>query len=142
MSAYVVNKAHIDAMVRLAIRHKMDYYNAGNEPRPDPRGQPNALGQMLLDACVKSVAHRYPKDKLTDLPGPTGAYWVLPYRYSPMGRVPTPVQGLKLVGCFDYQSCEHPDWEKSAAYGFCQALKATLIGALPGYDEAPWEWPD
>jgi len=24
--------------------------------------------------------------------------------------------------------------------GFCDALVAAAIGALPGYDDAPWDW--
>jgi hypothetical protein len=50
------------------------------------------------------------------------------------------VQIIKAVRCLEYQSCEHPGWEESAA---CRLLRA-IIGDdatrnLPGYDEAEWQ---
>ncbi len=95
---------------------------------------------MLVDQNVKSVAHRYEEDTLTDLPGPTNAYWVVPYSYKPLGRVPTALEGLKLLKCYDYQACEDPEWKESEAFAFCEYLTDALITLLPGYEEASWEW--
>ncbi len=50
-----------------------------------------------------------------------------------------PVMILKAIACLEYQSCEHPGWEGSEAHAFCEALRRRMIRRLPGYDEAPWE---
>ncbi len=144
MSAFVVNKGHIDAMVRLATVGQVTWLSKGADGSCVWRkasDDQDALGQMLLDECVKSVAYRY--EGSDDLPGPIDAYWKQPYSYSPLGgRMPTPVEGLKLVRCYEYQSCEHPGWKESDADNFCQSLTAHLMSTLPGYEEAPWEWED
>jgi len=98
------------------------------------------VGQMLLDECIKSVMYRYEDSKVTDLPGRTDAEYLIPFQFNLSYNPPTPVQTLKLLSCYEYQSCEHPEWETSEAYAFCQALRHGTIDRLPGYDEAPWEW--
>ena len=52
------------------------------------------------------------------------------------------VEALKALDCYEYQSCEHPEWETSEAFEFCRAMRNLLIGCLPGYDAAQWEWDD
>jgi len=135
MSAFMVGKAHIDALVNLAQKHH-SYWSS------DMRGlvqDGDKLGQMLVAENVASVRYRYPKDKPEQLPGSTDH--LEPYRHSPFrSRLPSEVEGLKLICCYRYQSCEHPAWEASTAKRFCETLRETLIHALPGYDEAPWEW--
>src|SRR4051812_22662841 len=57
-------------------------------------------------------------------------------------RVPFPVtavEGLKLVGCYRYQTAGD-DWAGSAPAAFCQWLQNALINRVPGYHEAPWGW--
>ncbi len=55
-------------------------------------------------------------------------------------KQPTAVEGLSAIKCYEYQTCEHPEWEQSAAHAFCDALRDLLIGCLPGYEAAPWTW--
>ncbi len=142
MSAFIVGKVHIDAILRVAIVHIPGsqfhwYYHEEHRDLTDP----DAIGGRLVAENAASVHYRYPQDPIDGLPGPTDAYWMKPYFYSPFGgRVPTVVEGLKLIKCYEYQSCEHPNWETSEAKAFCDALKEHLIRHLPGYDDAPWEW--
>jgi len=49
-----------------------------------------------------------------------------------------PVITLSLISCYEYQSCEHPEWRTSEARAICEALRKLAIRNLPGYDEAPW----
>lgn len=51
----------------------------------------------------------------------------------------SPVQVLKAIRCYEYQSCEHEGWTGSEAWTFCERLTATAMGKLPGYDAAAWE---
>src|SRR3989304_446422 len=97
-------------------------------------------GQMLLTENIRSVGHRYEDSEITELPGRVDCEYMIPYRYRVPARVPTAVETIKLVHCYRYQTCEHPGWEQSDAHGFCDALEAAAIDALPGYGEAPWRW--
>jgi hypothetical protein len=45
---------------------------------------------------------------------------------------------IKAIHCYEYQSCEHDEWEKSKAADYCTALESMLVHELPGYDAAPW----
>ena len=135
MSAWIVSKAHIRAMVSLGVSRGLIVKGSMLGSRM------SELGQMLINENVASVRYRYP-DSGDQLPGPNERYWLTPYRHDLVGpaRVPTPVEGLKLINCYEYQSCEHPGWEDSDAHKWCQDLESALIHDLPGYDEAPWDW--
>jgi hypothetical protein len=84
------------------------------------------VGAMLAAQNQRSVNFRYAEEEIEAVyqHGPTGSY--------------SPVELLKIVKCYEYQSCETPDWETTEAHNFCAALKDQLIHLLPGYDEAPW----
>jgi hypothetical protein len=104
------------------------------------------FGAILWAENVLSVRYRYPDEDPDSLPGTVGddgrGEWSVPYRYTwPHNqRRPTAVEALKLLLCLEYQSCEHPEWRQSEAFRICEALKDSIIGALPGYSAAPWEW--
>jgi hypothetical protein len=85
---------------------------------------------MLMQACAASVDYRY------------GSHEQIPF-YRHTFRLPRPaVAVLKLIDCYEYQSCERPDWHESEAYAYCDALRRRLIAQLPGYDAAPWAMGD
>ncbi len=50
-----------------------------------------------------------------------------------------PVEIIKACDCYDYQSCETPDWKDTEAYAIMQMLRKRAIYSLPGYEEAAWE---
>lgn len=145
MSAFVVDKRHIDVLVRAAISYdyhgRLYYYHNGSSKEVNHQNA-DEVGQMLWNANVASVLYRYPHDSLESLPGRVDSPWLVPYSYDFQTTAITAVEVLKAIACFDYQSCEHPDYEASEAHSFCQALQHHAINALPGYDEAPWEWQD
>jgi len=147
MSAFVVEKSHINAMLHSAFQAGLKY--RGNfswyfekEHKELTTDNADEIGQMLLDENIKSVGHRYEDSEITDLPGRADADYILPFVYKPFTRSPKPVEALKITGCYEYQSCEHPEWEASEAKAFCDALQHRLIDMLPGYEEAPWDWTD
>lgn len=87
------------------------------------------VGAMLLAENRRSVDHRYDETELEE-----------PYLFTKLRGIPDPVIVLKAISCYEYQSCEHPEWATSEASRFCVALQAKMIGLLPGYDQAPgWE---
>ncbi len=149
MSAFVVDKVHIDAMIQKGLHRQFINHGAlrwmprfdvwGAHSNELTRETQNAVGQMLVDECVKSVSYRYPGSN-GDLPGPCKQYWKEPYRFKPMCNAPSPIQTIKLIECYEYQTCEHPDWKTSQARSFCAALKEDMISRIEGYDEAKWEF--
>lgn len=133
MSAYVVDKAHVDALVTAGLvygrryplrwgadhQHVLDHENAGE------------VGAMLWRENDRSVSYRYSE-------GPTGYGTDVPYEHK-QRPVLSPVAVLKALDCYEYQTCEHPDWRQSQAYQFCDSLRRLVIGALDGYEAAAWE---
>jgi hypothetical protein len=147
MSAWVVSKDHIDLLVSFGLAAGMEgrYHDAlrwhhKGVTRYLNHGTTDAVGQMLVDECVRSVSYRYPGDNVArgELPGPVDAYYTRPYRFEPVRPLPALVVAFKAIHCYDYQSCEHPGWPTSEAHEFCVRLQSRLTSMLDGYDAAPW----
>lgn len=169
MSAFIVNKTHLDYLITagltLSRRHgALGWFTPTDDPPDAPthqRGEPwgpgavayaqtrhreltdataDQVGAMLAAENRRSVDHRYDENELEEF------YVFTRYPGSgDRGSVGSPrlepVQILKALSCYEYQSCEHPEWEQSEAHDFCQALRHAAINALPGYDDAAWEIP-
>lgn len=145
MSAFIVNKSHINAMLQagMAVTYEpFSWWHDGKRHILDG-STIDEVGQMLLDECVKSVCYCYEDHTITELPRRTNAEWLMPFKYKLTHRCPTPIEALKVISCYEYQSCEHDEWKASEAKAFCSALRHCTINRLPGYDEAAgWEWDD
>jgi hypothetical protein len=167
MSAFMVSKAHVDALVGVALNGPRDAESrweggprwAAFDPRETHWQEqewrqvalygtgncsvkpvaPSDLGDLLVIENVRSITARYP-DTLDGepMPGPIDAYWDAPYSYAP-GRRLTCAEALKAIDCYEYQACEHDEWADSEAKRFCDGLRASIVGVLPGYSAAPWE---
>ncbi len=150
------DKAHIDALVALAVRGPQEASGSPDQAWLGVRwiGDPDAnpmdvqraeyydadrIGVMLWAENVASVQARYP-DTIDsgEYPGRIGftLHDVADYTW-PM-RTPrlTAAEGLKALDGYEYQSCEHDGWHTSEAYRFCEALRRVLVGHVPGYSEA------
>lgn len=134
MSCFIVDAEHINVLVEAATG-AMTYGTGGlylaiddtNERFCLTREDRDRIGQMLTDWNTASVNERYDEDDR------------YAYRYqSPQERW-EPVEILKAIACYEYQTCEASNWENSPARAFCDALRRLCIHHLPGYEEAPWE---
>jgi hypothetical protein len=156
MSAFVVGKAHIDALVTLAIQGPSDAAYGHWSPLPwsarpvtvamsaehraaarrsAGHGIADRIGAMLWLENILSVYYSYEDAGLSDCDNPRE------YQWQPSNPRPTALEGLKAIQCYEYQSCEHLGWQGSEAYQFCQALRNALVFSLPGWDEAKgWQW--
>ena len=131
----------------------LSYYHDGQSHRVDASNA-DEVGQMLIDENIASVGARYQDTGITDLPGGDPMAYLSTYTYPVqfLGRgmiqvvtdvrIPTPIEVLKALSCYEYQSCEHDTWEASAAHAFCEALRHVTISRLPGCEAAPWAWND
>jgi hypothetical protein len=148
MSAWVVAKAHIDAMINTAValyadrNHELCWMHDG-VLRKLTDDELNRVGQMLVDENVRSVIGRYP-DTLHggDIPGPVDPYYARPYILQESERDVPAVELLKLIDCYEHQACEHDEWKTSEACTFCDDLRCAAIMKLRGYQAAPWGWKD
>jgi len=113
MSAWLVSKTHIDALVTYAIDHCVS-------PKPNP----DEVGKLLWYENRKSLRYRYADadDCWEDLKT------LNTYRYEP--AYVSEVAIVKAVHCYAYQSCEHPGWEKSAAKRLSDVLEQRALKSL------------
>lgn len=163
MSAFMVDKVHIDALVtagvawgaphihdgpirwtwpELSEEDEHDAYERGEPWGPRAielyrqrmheltRDQAGRVGAMLWAENRRSIDHRYNEEELED-----------PYEFTALPGHPDPVVVLAAIGCYEYQSCEHPDWHRSEAYAFIQSLRARAIRKVIG-DNPTWEITD
>lgn len=128
MSAFIVSRNHIHYLVA-AYQHYGEFL---------PERNSTELGNLLWQENIKSVQYRYHGEPLEVLSGPGGDDYRYKYKYPPPMPL-NPVIVLKLAASFEYQSCEHPEWEQSEAYSVVEAIKSAAIHHLPGYEKAPWE---
>lgn len=153
MSAYVVDPAHIDVMLSVAINGPKESLRArwtapyvyellegDQHTGPVARDTAALAGRALLAECIASVSYLYPDDPPGGLPGPIPNPVVDQYEWTDFGRLLTPVETLKTIGSYEYQSCEHPDWWCSGSHHFCQRFRSALIECLPGFEEAESIW--
>jgi hypothetical protein len=162
VSAFIVDKTQIDALVELALCGPKDcpappsscawppFYWHEDDPQTGIVATHeliaetcNEVGSMLTRECVVSVACHYPDLLWPELPGPVPNpdpdQYVFPLERALSGLArPSAVEGLKVLDCYEYQSCGHAGWRGSSAQRFCEALRGRLIRSLPGYEEAPW----
>ena len=105
MSAFIVNKSHINAMIEsgLSVRYRPLYWYHDGQSYVLNDDTANQVGQMLLDECVRSVCHRYQDSDMTNQPGPTNAEWLIPFEYHfTGGRRPKAIEAIKeaiAMGC-------------------------------------------
>jgi hypothetical protein len=162
MSAFVVDKKHIDLMVCAAEHYgrqgyqgsKMQWWQVdedgeyagwrylyANEDERDEYYTPSQLGQILVNENIASVVGRYPDcdADMGDLPGPCDAYYMGPYVYENPGRVLSPGEVFRAIDCLDYQSCEHDGWRKSEAFAFLTSFRQSVCRFVADAESAAWE---
>lgn len=131
MSAYVVDKVHIDLLITAALKCGRSPFTFSNGAGPSERldfTNADEVGAMLWQANVDSVNYRYDEPETVEED----------YKFSELRGPIDPVTVIKAIECYDYQSCETPMWRDSMANAFCEALTSRMHGLLPGYDDAPW----
>jgi hypothetical protein len=147
MSAFEVSETHIDVLVSYALQRQGGdslywYFDLQEDKLPGEalssgddymtrlrasrrevnRDNAGYWGALLVAENKRSVNFRYDDDEIEE-----------PYQFTEYAGHFEPVAILAALNCYEYQSCEHPEWKVSEARAFCEALKARAIRALPGY---------
>lgn len=144
MSAYVVDRHHVIYLVKAAEAWNTQVLWRGRWYRLRNANDRLAVARTLWATNIASVCSFYNmRFDRPQLPGPIGEsfrridhndlnlYWP---KFDP-------VQVLKSIACYEYQSCLLPNWELTLAATFCKHLHAHAITLLPGYDKAEWGAP-
>lgn len=133
MSAWIVSKAHIDAMVtylRSVRPEEIPPYIIKLLPAAtSERSSWDQLGQLLWKENHASINYRYGQRERTPV------YWF-------DQRTESLINVFKLCCCYDYQSCEHDAWANSKARRICDWITlhaaSNIAHSTPEYDNAPW----
>ena len=125
MSAFVVNKATIDAMTTF---WKTQGYSFKNSD------EATYAGEMLWKQNVDSVNYRY-KDSphISSTP-----YYVYAELHIHDGKRLQAVDIIKITKCWQYQSSDNPNYETTRAWKLSNEILNLAINKLPGYDDAPY----
>lgn len=133
MSAWIVSREHIDALVQGLVESEIVVRD------------PSEVGRALWAECLTSVAYRYPNDGDGERPGPIGFRDddVSTYTYTRPAQRLGLAALLKQASCYDYQTCEHPEYPDSEPYKWIKLLtehlkRAGVREAGAEYDDAPW----
>lgn len=146
MSAFLISDATINAILTFAQKQQLVL------PHPhDTEGTSVALystdlcdlfGRELLRENIRSLHYRY-SDRATFGGSKDGDAWLARYHFQPDRRglllsTSDPVALIKATHCYDYQSCECPDYLNSWAATLMTGIREALCHHLPGYGDAPW----
>lgn len=129
MSAFMCSRDHISTLANMA-DHKRRFFDVRGIAGPDGSLDAASTFNALAAENIASMEARYGA-------GTAGAVGTHTFRTAPR----TPIELLKLIHCYEYQSCEHEGWEKSEAARYCRDLERSILCSLPGYEEAPWGLP-
>ena len=130
MSAFIVSLEHVEV---LATHQVMTFYRGD-----DIVGEIANTIKLLWRENHKSVNYRYQVNERL----PRVVVGDFDYYRALYHNKHDAIELYKLVQCYDYQSCEHPTYEKSKAKAMISKMESRLasiiIGNLPAYDEAKW----
>ncbi len=137
MSCFIVDHAHIDALIDIASQ----YGNSNTLPRLKEAYDDNSLGKLLLKENLKSYHHRYKDsphilaESLDEMIAGEN------YRYIGTGHKFTPREALQVLDCYRYQLAEYEDWDETPVASFILRLREMVIDrAIPPLKEHLWSW--
>lgn len=136
MSAFVVSKKHIDALLTFAMRPQYNtpsYYiqeskNTDEYKQVNFQDHLNEIGQKLVDQNYASVNCRYNTSEVPPV-----------YKFEHYHRILRAVEAIKACDCWNYQSCENRGHEDTEAWEIVDTIRERAIDELTGYDSAMWE---
>lgn len=130
MSCWIVTTGHVDAIVQALVTEQII-----------PAEEATATGKLLIAANNKSFSFNYEgryDHELNDVDS---------YRFRGVEAPLRPWGVYKQARCYDYQSCDAPDWEQSQAFRLVRTLREILelrldVGPLDAvgkhWNSEPW----
>lgn len=141
MSAFILEDDTIDllttaGLMGIGIDSRLGVYHQG-EWHYFSRGEgEDVVGSILKTANYESVNYRYQEQTPCE-PYKYNGNGIAPY----LGGVVIPWgQVLQSVRCYEYQSCEHPEWEQSLAKAICRAITHKVCQRIASEADSEWVW--
>jgi len=131
MSAFALSRTHLSLTAAILEDEVDPHYRVAPDTGYTLRYP--ELFILVRDANAGSLEYRYQTDDglraLCAIPKPqaTGKLLTL-----------SPGAKLKILHCFEYQSCERDDWPQSLVYTLIRRAEASLMRRAPGYEATPW----
>lgn len=97
------------------------------------------LAKILVNANFVSVQSRYPDSNQCDISIYLEEVNKLSMRDDLGSKDLNVIQFLKFIHCLHYQSCEHPEYDKSLAKKFINFAEQKAIYNSPEYQACKWE---
>lgn len=142
MSAFFVGTDHIDAILSWLDEPRRRTFGI---PMPDGQRKQGldtedwtAIGRALIAENIASLRARYPSDWQEMVDVDVNAYTYEHNAHFIGYTKNLAITVIKLIDCYEYQSCEHDGWEESWAHRFCEYVVSAATSQIPGYDDAPW----
>lgn len=137
MSAFILEDDTIDLLVTAGTMGSRDnglrLYFAGEVIAYSKYEDTDLVGTILKTANYESVNYRYQENTEVGT-----------YNYRTVGDIGGALipwgQVLKSLDCYEYQSCEHPEWETSLAKAICSAIRRKVCRAIADETETEWVW--
>lgn len=128
MSAWIVSKTHIDAMVTAMVAWELI-----------PPEDATRIGRLLWEENVKSIHARYPDtaENDRDYPGPLDftSCDVERYEFEGLeGRI-DPLTVWCATRCWTYQTCEYDGCDQAPGWKLVEQLKAIAERKLPEFNK-------
>jgi len=138
MSCYVIDKKEMKKIVLAfrkfaAAQHTFKVRIPGDEDYSDLSEikTMSRVGQILVDQNYRSYNYRYDEGLDPEV------FEITPQDLMYVPRL-TPVETLKALASYDYQSNSDPDYRETAACRLVEIIRHYALEALPGYDDAKW----
>jgi hypothetical protein len=141
MSAYLVGNDHLDLMVSAGLKGvgldaTLGVFHGDRWHYFDRHEHADLLKRTLHEANIASVNYRY-KEFTTEATRPYNGADITPYLGTPVipwGHV------LGALRCFEYQSCEHPEWGESLAKAIVDRIRHKVCQAITDEADGMWHW--
>lgn len=142
MSAYIVGNDLIDLIVSAGLtgdgahtRGIVVYHSGIPFTFPDTQLGGDELCAVLRQANYDSVNYRYNDNwEAGDDTAPFRKVHHIGGALIPWGHV------LRALDCYEYQSCEHPEYGRSFAHSIVEFVRKRVCARVAEQSDAPWEW--
>lgn len=135
MSAFILTDKNYDYILTTLNRgrygHRLSAYIGNEHVDFSDVKSLEKLGTILKEQNYRSVNARYNEQTECE-----------PYSFSSINtdipKVSNAMASLKILDCYEYQSCETDDYTSTMAHEIVATFRKLLISKLNGYDDAPW----
>lgn len=151
MSAFLVSFAHINVLLTFAKHQQLvlphPVHSSCISSRIETHDLAQEMGIALLKENVRSLNYRYGENGVLPRHLANAGHCLDVYRFCPdprgvLQRSGTALAIIKATHCYDYQSCETPDYLTTWAADVMRHIREGACYLLPGYDDAPWGFDD